>query len=93
MKTTIEVNGYGIVIDENKEAIIVTATKDGEIIEEFTLEMGKEESTESQEEKDFSQKLPQGEDEIETQEEEEEEEYLEDEPTIESYATFLERKK
>lgn len=92
MKTTIEINGYEIVIDENREAIIVTATKEGETIEEFTLEMG-EESTETQEEKDFPQELPQGEDEIETQEKEEDEEYLEDEPMIESYAAFLERKK
>lgn len=92
MKTTIEVNGYQIVIDETAEAISVTATKDDETIEEFTLEIGEEGSIDAQEETDFPQDLPQGEEEIETPAGDEDDD-LEDEPKIESYAAFLERKK
>lgn len=38
MKTTIEVKGYLIVIEETEEGLTVSAEKDGEIIEEFSLD-------------------------------------------------------
>jgi len=38
MKTTIEINGYEIVIEEVDGAISVSALKEGEAVEEFTLE-------------------------------------------------------
>lgn len=40
MKTTIEVNGYEIVIQEADGMISVSAMKDGEMMEEFELETG-----------------------------------------------------
>lgn len=50
MKTTIEVKGYQIVIEETENEISVTAIKDDETMEEFTLNLG-EESEGSGEEK------------------------------------------
>ena len=38
MKTTIEMNGYEIVIEETAGMLSVTAMKDGETVEEFSLE-------------------------------------------------------
>ena len=40
MKTTIEVNGFEIKIEELKGKIVVSAEKEGEVIEEFELESG-----------------------------------------------------
>lgn len=42
MKLTFEINGYSITIDETEEGIVVAATKDDEVVEEFTLELGDE---------------------------------------------------
>jgi hypothetical protein len=39
MKTTIEVKGYLLVIDETEESVTVTATKDEDIVEEFSLDL------------------------------------------------------
>jgi hypothetical protein len=39
MKTTIEIKGYQIVIDETEELLTVTAMKDDETVEEFSLEL------------------------------------------------------
>jgi len=38
MKTTIEVHGYEITIDEMNDRLLVSASKDGETVEEFELE-------------------------------------------------------
>jgi hypothetical protein len=62
MKTTIEVHGYEIKIDEMNDRIMVSAVKDGETVEEFELEveagyedddMGGMEPFEGEEEEDF----------------------------------------
>ena len=55
MKTTIEIHGYEIVIDEPQEGLVtVSAIKDGEVIEEFELEGGEDHpGFEGQEEDDF----------------------------------------
>jgi hypothetical protein len=42
MKTTIEIKGYQIVIDETEEMVTVTAMKDDETVEEFSLDLGEE---------------------------------------------------
>lgn len=42
MKTTIEVKDYQIVIEETENEISVTAIKDDETMEEFTLNLGEE---------------------------------------------------
>ena len=46
MKTTIEIHGFEIVIDETEEGVTVSASKEGEVVEEFTLEGGEEGSEE-----------------------------------------------
>jgi hypothetical protein len=38
MKLTFEVHGYTITINETEEGVIVSAEKDGEVIEEFELD-------------------------------------------------------
>jgi hypothetical protein len=38
MKTTIEIKGYQIVIEESEDGVTVMAVQDGETVEEFTLE-------------------------------------------------------
>ena len=38
MKTTIEIKGYEIVIEETEDGVTVMAVQDGETVEEFTLE-------------------------------------------------------
>jgi hypothetical protein len=62
MKTTIEVHGYEIKIDEMNDRIMVSAIKDGETVEEFELDveagfedddMGGMEPFEGEEEEDF----------------------------------------
>jgi hypothetical protein len=61
MKTTIEIKGYEIVIEETEDGVSVVAVRDGETVEEFTLEsemeMGDEEETsrfsDEEEESDF----------------------------------------
>jgi hypothetical protein len=50
MKTTIEMNGYEIVIEETAGVLSVTAMKDGETVEEFSLETSEEGSQEESEE-------------------------------------------
>ena len=54
MKTTIELKGYTIVIDENEEGVTVMGMKDGETVEEFTLEteMGEDDEMFGQEEEE-----------------------------------------
>jgi hypothetical protein len=47
MKTTIELNGYQIEIEENEGTISVKAEKDGDVVEEFVLS-----SDESQDDED-----------------------------------------
>lgn len=54
MKTTIEIKGYLITIDENSEQINVTASKDEETIEEFTLELNENEEEEVQDFGEFN---------------------------------------
>lgn len=120
MKTTIELNGYTIVIEDTEGSITVSAIKDEETVEEFTLEVGGEESTESgiksfgEEEDDFSEAeedLEDAEDDLEDAEEDfedgdvedaeeevanaedEEEEFMDDAPKLESFSSFIKKRK
>lgn len=104
MKTTIEIKGYQIVIDETEEMVTVTAIKDEETVEEFSLELTEgEEGEESQgeegirsfddfggEEEDFDGEESQDDDESQDDEEEEEEE---SENKLESFQSFINKKK
>ena len=101
MVTKVEINGYEISIEEVDGVISVTATKDEEVIEEFTIEV--EEGEEGQdeegqdvqsfdefgqdEEEDFSEE---GQDDDDDDEESQEEEL---EGKLESFQSFINRKK
>jgi hypothetical protein len=49
MKTTIEINGYEIVIEEIDGLISVSAVKDEEVIEEFEIQSGAQSQVEDEE--------------------------------------------
>ena len=106
MKTTIEVQGYEIKIDEMNDKIMISAEKDGEVVEEFELEiesgfedddMGGMEPFEGQEEEDFGDEEfgdDDMEDEMEEDEMEEEEDEMGDEESkLESFSHFVKRRK
>ena len=108
MKTTIEMHGYEITIEETEGMISVSATKDGETVEEFELEAGDEGSEsgdedvipfgEDGEEEDFGSEgendEEMGEEEEEMGEEEEEHGREEkEEGALESFSAFFKRSK
>jgi hypothetical protein len=108
MKTTIEIKGYQIVIDETEEMVTVTAMKDDETVEEFSLDLGEEaQGEEAQgeegirsfddfggEEEDFGGEESQDDD-NESQDEEEDEEDEDDNEgrALESFQSFINKKK
>lgn len=47
MKTTIEIHGYEIVVEENEGLVTVSALKEGEVVEEFELEGGEDQQVPS----------------------------------------------
>lgn len=97
MKTTVEINGYFIDVEEKDGVISVTATFEDEVIEEFSIEV-----EEGQEGQDDVQDEVQGFDEFDQEEEEDfgqedEEEVVEDdekvEGQLESFQSFINKKK
>ena len=107
MKTTIEVNGYTIVIEEMEEQVQVSAMFDEEVVEEFTLEPMEEGEGEDlkgfedfAEEEDFEgdmdemeDDLEEMEDDLEEMEDDDLEEMEEDESALESFQTFINKPK
>ncbi len=107
MKTKIEFNDYQIEIEENDGFLTVKAEKDGDVIEEFTLgnEEAQPEGEEVQGFEEFGSQEAQEEAEEETQEESEEEaqddfeeqDDFEDDSevtgVIESFGSFMKRRK
>jgi hypothetical protein len=109
MKTTIEINGFEIVIEEIDGLITVSAVKDEEVIEEFEIQYGAqsdgEESQDNEEEsqddsEEMGEMMPFGEEEEEdfqeeeSQEESQEEEEEEEEGSkLESFQSFLKKRK
>lgn len=108
MKTTIEVHGYEIKIDEMNDRIMVSAVKDGETVEEFELDveagfedddMGGMEPFEGEEEEDFEMDDMESEDDEEMEdddddmEEMEEDEMEEEESKLESFSHFVKKRK
>ena len=113
MKTTIEMNGYQIVIEETEGTISVSAVKDEEVVEEFTLELeeggdddlqafgdeeddfeGGEEDLEGGE--DFGDEDLDSDDDYEGSEEDyndEAEDDVEEEGKLESFNTFVRKRK
>ena len=104
MKTTVEINDYLITIEEVEGNITVSATKDEEVVEEFTIEVEEVQNDESDdvqgfgefgqdEEEDFGQNEDES-DEDESDEEEfgqDEEEELEGK--LESFQSFINKKR
>ena len=106
MKTTIEMHGYEIVIDEPKEGFLkVTALKDGEVVEEFELEGGEDHpGFEGEEEDDFDDVedldgAEESEEDLDYSEESEEDlddedfEEEEEEGKLESFNSFIRKRK
>ena len=104
MKTKVEVNGYEIVIEEKDGVISVSATKDEEVIEEFEIETeegqgNEEDSEEVQDFDEFGQDEEEDfegdEDSEEDSEEDEESELEEDENDVklESFQSFINKRK
>jgi len=111
MKTTIEINGYQIVVEENEGSISVSALKDEEVVEEFTIEIeeggddlqafdAEEESEEGFEgEEDGEDFGDEGEEDLEGEEDfdgddfEGEEDVEEESGKLESFNTFVRKRK
>ena len=105
MKTTIEINGYVIEISEEGGNINVSAIKDEEVIEEFSLEVEGEDSDSedvkpfgAEEEDDFGGEFD--EDDLEDSEEEDDDDNEEDEDVerlkdsaLESFQSFINKKR
>lgn len=103
MKTTIEINGYVIEISEEGGNINVSAIKDEEVIEEFSLEVEGEDSDSedvkpfgAEEEDDFGGEFDENDledsEEEDDNEEEDEDEKLED-SALESFQAFINKKR
>ena len=105
MKTTIEIKGYQIVIDETEEMVTVTAIKDEETVEEFSLELTEGEEAQGEEgirsfddfggeEEDFGGEESQDEDELQDESQDEEEDEDDNEGrALESFQSFINKKK
>lgn len=99
MKTKVEVDGYEIEIEVSNGVITVKAEKDNEVIEEFSIETNEQEESQDEiqdevqgfEEFDTEEEDFDGE-ELQNQEEEEEEED-EDESALESFQSFINKRK
>jgi hypothetical protein len=104
MKTTIEVSGFEIKIEEMDGKIMVSAMKDNEVVEEFELESeemsGEEMSQEEMEDDDDMSAFGEEEDmeeegdfDEEDMEDEEEMEDDEEEGKLESFSYFVKNRK
>ena len=101
MKTTVEINDYLITIEEVEGNITVSATKDEEVVEEFSIEIEEGQDEESNDVQGFGQFGQEEEDEFgqndeeeeEEKEEEEEEEKEELEGKLESFQSFINKKR
>jgi hypothetical protein len=100
MKTTIEIKGYQIVIDETEEMVTVTAMMDDETVEEFSLELTEGEEAQGEEgirsfddfggeEEDFGGEEAQDDDNESQDEDEDDNEGR----ALESFQSFINKKK
>jgi hypothetical protein len=107
MKTTIEINGYVIEISEEGGNINVSAIKDEEVIEEFSLEVEGEDSDSedvkpfgAEEEDDFGGEFDEDDLEDSEEEDEDDDDNEEDEDVerlkdsaLESFQSFINKKR
>ncbi len=107
MKTKVEINGYEIEIEFIDGIINVVASKDGEAVEEFSIETEAQEGAEGEEseevqgfgefdeEEDFEGQDEEDEDEFEGQDEEDEDDDEEENTNVgaalESFQSFLKK--
>jgi hypothetical protein len=94
MKTTVEINGYFIDIEEKDGVITVAATKDEEVVEEFSIEIeeGQEEEGQEEEAQSFD-KFDEEEEEEDFEDDEEGQDDEEEEAKLESFQSFINKKK
>ena len=93
MKTTVEINGYFIDVEEKDGVISVTATFEEEVIEEFSIEI-EEGQEEGQEDVQGFDEFGQDEEEEDFEDEESEEDEEEKvEGQLESFQSFISKKK
>jgi hypothetical protein len=105
MKLTFEVHGYMITINETEEGVLVSAEKDGEVVEEFELEadtdMEDSDDMDDMDDEDSMEELPEGDEVQEIQDQEEEDDFdggQEEmgkpmaESKLQSFASFLKKK-
>lgn len=94
MKTTVEINDYIITIEEIGGNISVSATKDEEVVEEFTIEVeegqNEEENDDVQGFEDFGREEEEDNFDDDSEEEEEEEEEM---GKLESFQAFINKNK
>ena len=99
MKTTIEIEGVLITISHSEENVSVVATKDDEVMEEFTLSLSEEESEGSDEEaiKDFGEFGAQEQEDLgeESDDDDDDDDDKSDDEDIklESFQSFINKKK
>lgn len=100
MKTTIEINGYVLLIEETEGVLTVKAQKDEETVEEFeidTTEEGDGEGVKAFGEEDFEDETDESEETDEADdedfEEEDFEEEAEEETKLESFNSFIKKRK
>ena len=118
MKTSVELNGYIVSIEEENGVISVTATKDEEVVEEFTIQTEEGEDSEGSEEEgedvrsfgdydeeeDFEGSEEEGDDDDDDESEEEDDDDDDDfedemvkgkgnEAALESFQSFISKKK
>ena len=93
MKTTVEINDYIITIEEIDGNISVSATKDEEVVEEFTIEVEEgQESEEGQEDVQGFEDFGRDEEEDNFGDDEEEEEAEKEMGQLESFQSFISKK-
>lgn len=102
MKTTIEVNGYEIVIEESEGIVTVKAMQDDDVVEEFELETSDAEVQDDmdfeefsgEEEEDFDSDESDDDEDDEDESDDNEEDFdSEEAPKLESFQSFLKRRK
>lgn len=96
MKTSVEVNGYVISIEEVEGVINVSAVKDDEVIEEFSIEIEEGQGEEQEDVQGFGDFGQDEEEEDFGQDEEEEDDSQEEEEELgqlESFQSFINKKR
>lgn len=109
MKTTIELNGFEISIEELEGKITVSASKEGEVVEEFELSSEEGDNEEGMEDEGGEELVPfgeegeeddlggqeemEGDDDNEFSDDDESDDDDDDESKLESFTSFIKKRK